>query len=89
MYVDDQLIGEIKVHQSLQHPNIVRYQECFEDKNNVYIILELCENKVPPSLAFIRLIAESTGYVEEEETPNGAGSSFFHAPDFGGDEIHA
>ena len=42
-----QLIGEIKVHQSLQHPNIVRYQECFEDKINVYIILELCENKVP------------------------------------------
>jgi cell cycle serine/threonine-protein kinase CDC5/MSD2 len=41
-----QLIGEIKVHQSLQHPNIVRYQECFEDKSNVYIILELCENKV-------------------------------------------
>lgn len=46
-YVDTQLIGEIKVHQSLQHPNIVRYQECFEDKTNVYIILELCENKVP------------------------------------------
>jgi len=41
-----QLVGEIKVHQSLQHPNIVRYQECFEDKTNVYIILELCENKV-------------------------------------------
>jgi serine/threonine protein kinase len=29
----------------LQHPSIVRYHECFEDSKNVYIILELCENK--------------------------------------------
>ncbi|KAK9448082.1 kinase-like domain-containing protein [Limtongia smithiae] len=39
------LLGEIKVHQSMQHPNIVKFIECFEDDTNVYILLEMCSNK--------------------------------------------
>ncbi|KAK9469031.1 kinase-like domain-containing protein [Lipomyces arxii] len=39
------LLGEIKVHQSLDHPNIVKFIECFEDDVNVYILLEMCSNK--------------------------------------------
>jgi polo-like kinase 1 len=41
------LITEIKIHQVLNHDNIVRYRHVFEDDENVYIILELCENGVP------------------------------------------
>lgn len=36
------LYAEIKIHRSLAHPNIVRFQECFEDDDNVYMTLELC-----------------------------------------------
>ncbi|KAG1823712.1 kinase-like domain-containing protein [Suillus subaureus] len=36
------LYAEIKIHRSLAHPNIVRFQECFEDDENVYMTLELC-----------------------------------------------
>ncbi|ESK88533.1 cell cycle serine threonine-protein kinase cdc5 msd2 [Moniliophthora roreri MCA 2997] len=36
------LYAEIKIHRSLQHPNIVEFQECFEDEENVYMTLELC-----------------------------------------------
>jgi polo-like kinase 1 len=30
----------------LSHPNIVRFDDCFEDEENVYMVLELCENGV-------------------------------------------
>ncbi|KAI0791256.1 Pkinase-domain-containing protein [Abortiporus biennis] len=38
------LYAEIKIHKSLDHPNIVQFQECFEDDENVYMTLELCHN---------------------------------------------
>ncbi|WRT63607.1 uncharacterized protein IL334_000530 [Kwoniella shivajii] len=38
------LWAEIKLHQMLVHPHIVRFEDCFEDNENVYMILELCEN---------------------------------------------
>ncbi|KAH9887930.1 Pkinase-domain-containing protein [Cubamyces lactineus] len=38
------LYAEIKIHKSLDHPNIVRFQDCFEDDDNVYMTLELCHN---------------------------------------------
>ena len=44
--MDEQLYAEIKIHKSLQHPNIVGFQECFEDYDNVYMTLELCESGV-------------------------------------------
>ncbi|KAK7204078.1 Serine/threonine-protein kinase plo1 [Myxozyma melibiosi] len=41
----NKLLGEIKVHKSMDHPNIVKFVECFEDNQNVYILLEMCSNK--------------------------------------------
>jgi cell cycle serine/threonine-protein kinase CDC5/MSD2 len=39
-----QLYAEIKIHRSLEHPNIVHFIDCFEDDTNVYMTLELCTN---------------------------------------------
>ncbi|CAO3658419.1 unnamed protein product [Rhizopus stolonifer] len=41
----EKLIAEINIHRSLCHEYIVQYQSCFEDKYNVYIILEYCRNQ--------------------------------------------
>ncbi|KAI0247980.1 kinase-like domain-containing protein [Lactifluus subvellereus] len=38
------LYAEIKIHKALDHPNIVRFVDCFEDEENVYMTLELCPN---------------------------------------------
>lgn len=38
------LYAEIKIHRSLAHPNIVRFHDCFEDDQNVYMTLELCHS---------------------------------------------
>jgi len=37
--------GELSVHKTMQHPNVVRFVEVFEDDDNIYMILELCHNK--------------------------------------------
>ena len=39
------LINEIKLHKKLNHLNIVNFEHFFEDKENVYILLELCSNQ--------------------------------------------
>jgi polo-like kinase 1 len=39
------LMSEIKIHKSLHHPNIVKFEHFFEDTENVYILLELCTNQ--------------------------------------------
>jgi len=38
------LVSEIQLHRDLSHPNIVRFERQFEDKKNVYILLECCAN---------------------------------------------
>jgi len=38
------LLAEINIHLSLDHPFIVGFDTFFEDKTNVYIMLELCNN---------------------------------------------
>lgn len=38
------LLTEIKIHRSLSHSNIVRFEHVFEDQKNVYILLEMCTN---------------------------------------------
>ena len=37
-------MSEIKIHKTMKHPSIVLLQKYFEDKENVYIVLELCPN---------------------------------------------
>ncbi|KAM9965488.1 hypothetical protein ACTFIW_005304 [Dictyostelium discoideum] len=39
------LKSEIKIHSSLSHENIVKFEHCFENEENVYILLELCNQK--------------------------------------------
>ena len=38
------LMSEIKIHRSLRHENVVGFEHFFEDSDNVYILLEMCEN---------------------------------------------
>ena len=39
------IINEIKLQQSFDHPKIVKVKNHSEDNDNVYILLELCENQ--------------------------------------------
>ena len=39
------LISEIKIHKALHHPQIVAFEHYFEDTENVYILLEMCQNQ--------------------------------------------
>ena len=39
------LMMEVKIHKSLNHTNIVKFEHFFEDTDYVYIILELCTNQ--------------------------------------------
>mmetsp|Transcript_14424 Transcript_14424/g.12236 ORF Transcript_14424/g.12236 Transcript_14424/m.12236 type:complete len:112 (-) Transcript_14424:169-504(-) len=41
----EKLLAEIKIHKSLHHENIVQFEHVFEDKENVYILLEICPNE--------------------------------------------
>lgn len=38
------LMSEIKIHRSLRHEHVVGFEHFFEDSDNVYILLEMCEN---------------------------------------------
>jgi len=40
-----QLQAEIKIHRTLKHENICEYKHFFEDRDNCYILLELCHNQ--------------------------------------------
>ena len=42
----EKMIAEIKIHRPLNHEGIVAYKGFFEDTANVYLMLELCKNKV-------------------------------------------
>ena len=42
----EKMIAEIKIHRPLNHAGIVAYKGFFEDSANVYLMLELCKNKV-------------------------------------------
>jgi polo-like kinase 1 len=39
------LKSEIKIHKSLSHTNVVKFLHHFEDRENIYILLEICNNK--------------------------------------------
>ena len=39
------LMSEVKIHRSLQHTNIVKFEHFFEDNDYVYIVLEICTNQ--------------------------------------------
>ena len=35
-------MNEIEMLKTVDHPNILKYYECFEDKHNYYIVTEFC-----------------------------------------------
>ncbi|KAG7349684.1 sserine/threonine protein kinase with PASTA sensor domain [Nitzschia inconspicua] len=39
------LQAEIKIHRTLKHKNVCEYKHFFEDRENCYILLELCHNQ--------------------------------------------
>ena len=41
----EKLISEIKIHKNLKKKEIVSFEHYFEDKENIYILLEMCENQ--------------------------------------------
>jgi polo-like kinase 1 len=45
------LLIEIKIHKSLKHKYIVEFIDAFEDKENIYILLEYCRNYTLKDLA--------------------------------------
>ncbi|KAG2183842.1 hypothetical protein INT44_008853 [Umbelopsis vinacea] len=42
--IKTKFLAEINIHRSLKHPGIVRFYSCFEDSQNAYLVLEVCEN---------------------------------------------
>jgi polo-like kinase 1 len=38
-------MSEIKIHKSLNHSNVIRFEHFFEDEENTYILLEICQNQ--------------------------------------------
>jgi serine/threonine protein kinase len=74
-----QLQAEIKIHRTLKHTNVCEYKHFFEDRQNCYILLELCHNHsmnemikrrkrlTEPETAFLmRQIVEATKYLHEQ-----------------------
>lgn len=41
----EKFANEIIIHRSMKHKNIVHFEKYFEDQNNEYIIMELCQNR--------------------------------------------
>ncbi len=39
--------NEVKVLNSLNHPNIVKYYECYQERNMMHIIMEFCQVSLP------------------------------------------
>ena len=56
-----QLKAEIIIHKSLRHKHVVRFDTYFEDDDNVYIVLDLCENQ-----SLMELLRRRKRLTEEE-----------------------
>ena len=56
------IVEEIDVQKKLDSSHVVKVKDCYEDNNNVYIILELCENKSLENLI------DKRGHLTEMET---------------------
>ena len=52
------ILNEIKIHRSLDHEHICKYEHSFEDKKNVYILMEYCENGTLATMLKSRLKLE-------------------------------
>lgn len=70
--------AEIRIHRTLKHHHICEYKHFFEDKDNCYILLELCHNQSmnemikrrkrltePEAAFFMRQMVEAVEYMHE------------------------
>ena len=55
------ILTEIKIHRSLNHEHIVKYEHSFEDKKNVYILMEYCDKGT------LATLIKSRKFLEEYE----------------------
>ena len=65
-----QLTTEIKIHQSVNHKYVVGFRGFFEDRHNVYILLELCAHRVclaMPRCAMVTISAVADGAAQEAQ----------------------
>eukprot|EP00045_Choanoeca_perplexa_P010102 m.101003 g.101003 ORF g.101003 m.101003 type:complete len:648 (-) comp15153_c0_seq1:134-2077(-) len=76
----EKLKTEIQIHRSLSHKYVVGFHSFFEDRDNVYILLELCSNQSmmelhkrrrgmtePEARWFLLQIAEATSYMHNRK----------------------
>jgi len=70
-WMQTELLNEIDILRSLDHPNIVRPQEVFREKRQIYLVMELCSGgdlyehalwKEPQSKRIIRQIVSALAY---------------------------
>ncbi|CAO3632055.1 unnamed protein product [Mucor hiemalis] len=60
--IKTKLLAEINIHRVLKHDYIVKFHTCFEDNENVYLILDLCVNKT------LGVMIKSRKFLTEDET---------------------
>lgn len=41
----EKMTQEIQIHKTLDHKNVVKFFDFFDDPNNIYIVLELCKSR--------------------------------------------
>ncbi|KAK8895079.1 hypothetical protein M9Y10_023521 [Tritrichomonas musculus] len=58
----EKLKSEISIQKSLDHPNILKSYDSFEDSSNYYILVELCPGHS------VRDLVKRSGYLSETET---------------------
>lgn len=74
------LQAEIKIHRTLKHERVCEYKHFFEDRQNCYILLELCHNQSMNELIkrrkrlteteaafFMRQLVEAMQYLHQEQ----------------------
>lgn len=66
-----QMAMEIDIHRSLQHKHVVQFYSYFEDKDNMFILLELCRRRVSAVIFYISwynvISAVTDGASQKEE----------------------
>ena len=69
--------NEVKVLNSLNHPNIVKYYECYQERNMMHIIMEFCQVPTPllPACMYTMFLA-ALSCVKSREHKLHNGTSF-------------
>ena len=75
----DQFVKEIRLHASLDHPNIVKFFGVFEDKDSSYLVMEYTNggtlfdylNEVPyldvhVAALYLKDVIEALGYMHDK-----------------------